>query len=134
MSLTFEFGRKSAKPSALEQSVTCYEKHETGRTITFVATDGYHLCLHYGQVNATEYMRGKQEIVIRTAQSSIRLRGQKLDDLFNSLTEQRVRRIRVVESRYAATEDNGAVVTRMDIAPVKPRPSQGEASVSSRKS
>lgn len=86
------------------------------RMICFEPSKGKCIALPYSHINADELDLQAGEIFLDFGNYKVRLRGNKMDKLFEQIVAQSVKYIAVVNPRYAATQnEESSFVTAMEI-------------------
>lgn len=93
-----------------------YQSGSNVRNVCFAQADGKMLFLNYGYLIACEYLPDESSIILNFTSHTIRLRGTKLELLFQEFFNHVPKIVSCIEDRYnLLVESNVALVTEMKI-------------------
>ncbi len=111
MSLDLKFDKQSkgVKKDESQQDIQRYDTDSPSRVLYLIDSKGEHWSFHYAQINLHRYQPEANTIILHTSSFDVTLKGANLLGLFQEISEQRIRTVRTIESRYAATKEKSDV-------------------------
>lgn len=105
LDLKFDQQNKGGKKDEGQQDIQKYDTESPSRVLYFIDGKGEHWSFHYAQINLHRYQPEANTIILHTSNFDVTLKGANLLGLFQEISEQRIKVIRAIDNRYAATKE-----------------------------
>lgn len=114
LDLKFEQKNKGVKKDESQQDIQRYDTDSPSRVLYLIDGKGEHWSFHYAQINLHRYQPEANTIILHTSSFDVTLKGANLLGLFQEISEQRIKSIKVLDKRYVAlAEGKDLMVTEI---------------------